>query len=283
MKGSIEGNGKTREIDGTVSMSSVGKETVDGEACRWIEFQLIFKREGKTQILHIKSLVPEKQLVAGKSPVAHVKKTWFKRGNRLPQELTDLSHRNAGSLPAYLAGPFEDAKKLEAKTVNSGLGKLECKGVTGSTKYRQGSTDFKYTFTNRLSDKAPFGVVTSEMKIEVTRKGRQTGSAILTLKAVKVGKKAVTAISHAKISNTKIVIRTVNGPPTLKEMGARIQKDDDGRVVSIHLSGPQVTDAGLEHLKGLTSLKSLSLHNTQVTGAGVKMLKQALPNCSIRR
>ena len=72
-------------------------------------------------------------------------------------------------------------------------------------------------------------------------------------------------------------------PPTLEEMRASIQKDDDGRVVSIHLIGTQVTDAGLEHLKGLTSLQRLDLTGTQVTGAGVKMLKQALPNCSIRR
>ncbi|MFB3109185.1 MAG: hypothetical protein ACE1ZE_07455, partial [Candidatus Binatia bacterium] len=40
-------------------------------------------------------------------------------------------------------------------------------------------------------------------------------------------------------------------------------------------------DAGLEHLKGLTSLEALHLHFTQVTAAGVAKLQQALPNCMI--
>ena len=44
-----------------------------------------------------------------------------------------------------------------------------------------------------------------------------------------------------------------------------------------------MTDAGLEHLKGLTKLQSLDLRNTQVTDAGVKGLQKALPKCKIDR
>ena len=47
------------------------------------------------------------------------------------------------------------------------------------------------------------------------------------------------------------------------------------------LSGPEITDAGLEHLEGLNKLKSLVLGDTQVTDAGVAKLKQALPECRI--
>jgi hypothetical protein len=43
----------------------------------------------------------------------------------------------------------------------------------------------------------------------------------------------------------------------------------------------RVTDAGLEHLKGLTQLAQLALMGTDVTDAGVKKLQQALPNCEI--
>jgi hypothetical protein len=44
-----------------------------------------------------------------------------------------------------------------------------------------------------------------------------------------------------------------------------------------------VTDAGLEHLKGLTSLKYLFLMNTQVTDAGMEDLQAALPKCKITK
>ena len=43
----------------------------------------------------------------------------------------------------------------------------------------------------------------------------------------------------------------------------------------------KVTDVGLEHLKRLNQLQWLSLSDTKVTGAGVKRLRQALPNCHI--
>ena len=43
----------------------------------------------------------------------------------------------------------------------------------------------------------------------------------------------------------------------------------------------KVTDAGLEHLKGLTNLEGLWLDHTKVTDADVARLKQALPDCQI--
>ena len=42
-----------------------------------------------------------------------------------------------------------------------------------------------------------------------------------------------------------------------------------------------ITDAGLEHLHGLTLLKSLDVQDTNVTAAGVKKLKAALPKCDV--
>ena len=44
-----------------------------------------------------------------------------------------------------------------------------------------------------------------------------------------------------------------------------------------------MTDAGLEHLRGLTKLQSLNLEGTLVTAAGVKKLQNALAKCAIQR
>jgi Leucine-rich repeat (LRR) protein len=49
------------------------------------------------------------------------------------------------------------------------------------------------------------------------------------------------------------------------------------------LSGTQVTDAGLEHLRGLTSLQQIYLSGTQVTDAGEAELQRALPDLTIIR
>jgi hypothetical protein len=48
-----------------------------------------------------------------------------------------------------------------------------------------------------------------------------------------------------------------------------------------HLDQCQITDAGLEHLKGLKNLKAVNLRATKVTDAGVADLQKALPNCKI--
>jgi len=52
---------------------------------------------------------------------------------------------------------------------------------------------------------------------------------------------------------------------------------------TLSLGRTQVTDAGLKHLKGLTALQVLWLGGTHVTDAGVTQLKKALPNCKIER
>jgi hypothetical protein len=42
-----------------------------------------------------------------------------------------------------------------------------------------------------------------------------------------------------------------------------------------------ITDAGLEHLKGLTALRTILLSDTKVTDAGVNQLKKSLPDAVV--
>jgi hypothetical protein len=50
---------------------------------------------------------------------------------------------------------------------------------------------------------------------------------------------------------------------------------------SLDLFGTNVTDAGLEPLKGLAELEELDVRGTKVTSKGAKILQQILPNCNI--
>ncbi len=49
----------------------------------------------------------------------------------------------------------------------------------------------------------------------------------------------------------------------------------------LYLNDTQITDVGLGHLKGLPNLDSLHLNGTQVTDRGIESLRLALPNCHI--
>ena len=48
------------------------------------------------------------------------------------------------------------------------------------------------------------------------------------------------------------------------------------------IRGPfMVSDLGVVHLEGLKNLTHLSLQQSHVTGAGIRNLQQALPECEI--
>jgi hypothetical protein len=62
----------------------------------------------------------------------------------------------------------------------------------------------------------------------------------------------------------------------IKKLGGSwaVDEQSPGKpVIKVLLSDTQITDAGLEHLKGLTSLKRLDLYSTQITDAGLEHLK----------
>ena len=60
----------------------------------------------------------------------------------------------------------------------------------------------------------------------------------------------------------------------IKKLGGTVNLDKtSGEVVGVTFRGTQITDAGLEHLKGLTSLTTLGLNSTQIADAGLVHLK----------
>ena len=60
----------------------------------------------------------------------------------------------------------------------------------------------------------------------------------------------------------------------IKKLGGSVYVDAISvEVLQVYLRGPKVTDAGLEHLKGLTSLTELVLQSEQITDVGLEQLK----------
>ncbi len=53
------------------------------------------------------------------------------------------------------------------------------------------------------------------------------------------------------------------------------------RLTNLSISSPKITDAGLEHLKGLTKLTSMTITTSGLTTEGIGSLRTALPNCRI--
>jgi hypothetical protein len=62
----------------------------------------------------------------------------------------------------------------------------------------------------------------------------------------------------------------------IEKLGGKVTFDEKSReksVIGVNMSGTTVTDAGLEHFKGLSQLQELYLTDTKVTGAGLEHLK----------
>ena len=59
------------------------------------------------------------------------------------------------------------------------------------------------------------------------------------------------------------------GPHPFEQLGAWIERNEQGEAVYVRLNTIKISDAGLVHLKELTTLHALWLRDTQVTDAGL--------------
>ena len=157
---------RRQEGKGKLWIGSVGETTVDGKKCRWIEARFDMPRgnSGRDKSV-LKFLVPEEELAKGRSPLEHVVRAWFKDGSKGTKKIENANKPTLTPLPLLLAPPLKNEKKLPAEKVTSKLGELSCEGVTGTFKMPvpealASTLSAEITVENRLSDKAPFGVIT---------------------------------------------------------------------------------------------------------------------------
>jgi hypothetical protein len=173
--------GQDTRVKGSLTVSSVGKATENGDDCRWIEFKMITSDNGQDHVIVSKVLVPEKHLGKGKSAADNVIRGWIKDENGEPFEIKDLKAPQAVALRAYLAGPLKNAGELDKKEIDGKLGKLECPGATGEMEIESEIGTITINHENRLHEKAPFGLVTAVWKFELKNNGQVAAAGTFTL------------------------------------------------------------------------------------------------------
>ena len=77
-------------------------------------------------------------------------------------------------------------------------------------------------------------------------------------------------------------LRTLDLSKQITDAGLMHLKDLTS-LQELGLGGTKVTDAGLVNLKGLTSLRKLYLTDTKDTDTGIAELQKTLPNCEITK
>ena len=150
---------------GTLNISSVGKEMVDQQPCRWIELYYAVVVNNREIKITEKLLIPEKYCQAGQAPLAHVIKTkaYIQRGNRDPEPLADALDALVSPIPIVLYGSLEDQQPLAKKPVESKLGKLPSEGLKGNFNYQKEGRQVTCQVTTWRHEKAPFGIVRAEL------------------------------------------------------------------------------------------------------------------------
>ena len=184
----------TKNATGTLRMSSVGAVTENGQKCRWIEFNLTLTVDGNERVIVAKVLLPEAHLKEGQKPIENRIRGWVRID--ADADIVELTENNLGPIPAFLANPLTDVKKLEAVMVNSKLGDLSCVGLTGHTEFADGNTTNTVSYETRRHQKAPFGVVTSQLMIEVERDGKVAEKLGLDMKISDFGKSASSELAN---------------------------------------------------------------------------------------
>ena len=178
----------------TLTMSSVGVVTVDGEKCRWIELKIVPKTKGYFPQL-VKFLVPERFLTANEDPMRHILKLGQTYGFTMPPNDTlvkadwnDNPVANTVPYHTLFRKPLAAVVSLPNVTVETKLGNLDCSVVTGRCHDGgNGIVSLQITQETQLHKKAPFGVVTIRVTTEVIQDGVVYEKGTRSLKLVDAG------------------------------------------------------------------------------------------------
>lgn len=195
--------GKIQETSGTMTIRSVGRETVNGEPCRWIEIQME-EETGKIKTINVqKILVPTKIFTKGKTVAKKVIRGWKKRNKDDPQKLNISAISDDITILLLLPDPSRETQTIkEKKVINYQKGKLEVDtGIAGSLILDQSANPNKkvsssFIFFYWIHDKVPFGTAGGDWNITIQRDGIALGNAKMTFTLEDFGTDAKSAMPN---------------------------------------------------------------------------------------
>ena len=130
----------------------------------------------------------------------------------------------------WLCRPLKNVKKLNKAVVESGLGKLECEGVTGTLPKEFFSGPGLYSIDIRLHEKAPFGFVSWQIRSRTEEMGEYT----LKAKLMEIGKNAKSELLEPAVEKS--------GPVTdsPKPRAAELDEGQEAAIAEIEKLGGRV-------------------------------------------
>ncbi len=186
-------------LKGTLTLRSVGRETVDGTECRWIEtetkieFTRADRNEEVTDIL--KLLIPEKFLTVDQNPRAHVLKARKKDRQGVRElDLKGKDAREVESQDELFHAPLPGAKRDEAIEFKAPGGTFQCMHLSAKSTSKRGNSDVDFTTETWLTDKVPFGVAGYRHGMSRSANGASQGARTMELKVAESGTGAKSAI-----------------------------------------------------------------------------------------
>ena len=166
-----------RETISRMTIKLVGTQKVKGEVCRWLEFQDSVPGNAKLRGV-TKFLIPEKDLLKSRNPLAHVVRAWEKTPTGARNMLKGITHIEYldifhGAALVFLPGPMAHAKTVaKRKSIDYQHGRLEMtKSFTGVHKVSYRSIfsptifSFHTDYTIWRHPKLAFGFAAATMKL----------------------------------------------------------------------------------------------------------------------
>lgn len=193
--------GETGKHTGSWTVSSVGRKSVDGEKCRWIEIEEHLDKadDGKPFTRWYKFLIREKELKPGGDLLGRLVEYWHKEGRNKALKRTDS---DSLMVPMFLRNTPKRGKAIaKAKRVLWQRGDFTVSKAEEQTQTTARDGDhLRVTVRDVVWKKAkiPFGTAAVHSTVRLIRKGKPTYKWVRKLSLADHGTKARSKLPNAK-------------------------------------------------------------------------------------